>query len=449
MSRGGDPSRGGAAPTIPWAHRKPYWSVAVPWPMSATTSFDHLGLDPVLLRAVRAMGYENPTPIQREAIPAILSGRDVIGTAQTGSGKTAAFLLPILQRLMREPAGRTRALILSPTRELAAQTEAALRSLAKGTRIRGQAVYGGVGMAPQEHALRSGVDVVVATPGRLLDHMGRRNVDFRGLQVLVLDEADRMLNMGFLPDVRRIVGALPRERQTFLFSATMPPEIEQLSRSIMRNPVRIAVSPPHRPPPKIRHEVYPVPQHLKTGLLAHLLGREDMLSVLVFVRTKRRADRVARQIGQAGFPVARIHGDRSQSQRETALEGFRSGRHQVLIATDVAARGLDVEGISHVINYDVPGVPTDYVHRVGRTARMEAEGDAITFVTPEEEADLRGIEKALGRPIPRVTLPDFDYAAPPPPKVHGHEGGRPRGHGPRPHEGRRRDRGPPQRRRRF
>src|SRR5207249_151526 len=256
--------------------------------------FDFLGLDPVLLRAVYGLGYAAPTPIQKEAIPAILSGRDVIGTAQTGSGKTAAFLLPILQRLMKQSPGRTRALILSPTRELAAQIEVALRGLAKGTKVRGHAVYGGVGMTPQEHALRSGVDVVVATPGRLLDHMSRRNV------------------------------------------------------------------------------VYPVPQHLKTSLLVRLLGREDMLSVLVFVRTKRRADRVARQVAQAGFDAARIHGDRSQSQRETALAGFRSGRHQVLIATDVAARGIDVEGISHVINYDVPTVPTDYVHRVGRTARMEA-----------------------------------------------------------------------------
>ena len=285
-------------------------------------------------------------------------------------------------------------------------------------------MYGGVGMAAQEHALRSGVDVVVATPGRLLDHMSRRNVDFRGLQVLVLDEADRMLDMGFLPDVRRIVDALPRDRQTLLFSATMLPEIEVLSRTIMRNPARISVSPPHRPPTTIRHEVYPVPQHLKTSLLVRLLGREDMMSVLVFVRTKRRADRVARQVGQAGFDVARIHGDRSQSQRETALAGFRSGRHQILIATDVAARGIDVEGISHVINYDIPTVATDYVHRVGRTARMEAQGEAITFVTPEDEGDLRGIERALGRTIPRVTLPDFDYRAPPPPKVRGHEGGR-------------------------
>src|SRR3990170_565487 len=357
--------------------------------MEQHETFDHLGLDAVLMRAVRGLGYEAPTAIQREGIPVILAGRDVVGTAQTGSGKTAAFLLPILHRLHKEKPGGTRVLVLTPTRELAAQIEAALHDLGRGGHVRGKAVYGGVGMAPQEDALRRGIDVVVATPGRLLDHMGRRNVDFRSLQVLVLDEADRMLDMGFLPDVRRIVDALPRDRQTLLFSATIPLEIEQLSRSIMRNPLRIAVSPPYRPPPTIRHEVYPVPQHLKTALLVRLLGREDMMSVLVFVRTKRRADRVARQVLQSRFDVARIHGDRSQSQRETALAGFRSGRHQILVATDVAARGLDVEGITHVINYDVPMVPTDYVHRVGRTARMDAQGEAITFVTPEDEADLR------------------------------------------------------------
>src|SRR3989440_624423 len=325
--------------------------------------FNHLGLEPILLRAVYGLGYEAPTPIQKEAIPAILTGRDVIGTAQTGSGKTAAFLLPILHRLLKQTPGRTRALILSPTRELAAQ-----------------------------------IDV-----------------------------------------------ALPRERQTLLFSATMAPEIETLSRTIMRNPVRISVSPPHRPPSTIRHEVYPVPQHLKTSLLVRLLGREDMLSVLVFVRTKRRADRVARQVGQAGFDVARIHGDRSQSQRETALAGFRSGRHQVLIATDVAARGIDVEGISHVINYDVPTIPTDYVHRVGRTARMEAEGEAITFVTHEDEGDLRAIERTLGKTIPRVTLPDFDYNAAPPPKTRVREGGRPQRSWRPQGQGRRPRRGPPRR----
>jgi ATP-dependent RNA helicase RhlE len=390
----------------------------------AKGAFDHLGLDPTLLRVVYGLGYEAPTPIQKEAIPAILTGRDVIGTAQTGSGKTAAFLLPILQGLLKQTPGRTRVLVLSPTRELAAQIDAALHGFAKGTRIRGHAVYGGVGMMPQEHALRNGVDVVVATPGRLLDHMERGNVDFRGLQVLVLDEADRMLEMGFLPDVRRIVGALPRQRQTLLFSATMAPEMESLSRTIMRDPIRIAVSPPHRPPSTIRQEVYPVAQHLKTPLLLRLLNRDTMVSVLVFVRTKRRADRVAKQLGAAGFDVALIHGNRSQNQRQAALAGFRSGQHQVLVATDVAARGIDVEGISHVINYDVSAVPTDYVHRVGRTARMEAAGDAITFVAPEEEGDLRGIERTLGKSIPRVTLPDFDYRAPPPPKSQGQERGR-------------------------
>src|SRR5256712_2877320 len=418
-------------------HRNTYGWDTLPHVMQERSPFSALGLGPLLVRAVEGLGYETPTPIQREAIPPILAGRDVIGTAPTGSGKTAAFVLPILHRLLSQTPGRTRALVLSPTRELAAQIEVALRGLAKGTKIRGNAVYGGVGMTPKEQALRSGGDVVVATPGRLLDHMPRRNVDFRGLEVLVLDEADRMLDMGFLPDVRRIVGALPRDRQTLLFSATMPPEIEALSRTIMRNPVRISVSPPHRPPSTIRHEVYPVPQHLKTSLLVRLLGREDMMSVLVFVRTKRRADRVARQVSAAGFDVARIHAVRSQSQRETALAGLRIARHEVLIATAVAARGIDVEGISHVINYDVPAVPTDYVHRVGRTARMEATGEAITFVTPEDEGDLRAIERALGKPIPRVTLPDFDYRAPPPPKVRGHEGPRPRRP---PHGDRRNDR---------
>lgn len=389
----------------------------------AKTTFEALGLEPALVKTVTNLGYEAPTAIQREAIPAVLAGKDLIGTAQTGSGKTAAFLLPILQRLHSHSSGTTRVLVLAPTRELAAQIEEALRGFAQGTRIRGKAVYGGVGMGPQEQALRSGVDIVVATPGRLLDHMERRNADFRGLKVLVLDEADRMFEMGFLPDVRRIVGALPRERQTLLFSATMVPEMESLARTILRNPVRISASPPQRPPSKIRQEVFPVAQHLKTPLLTHLLWREDMTSVLVFTRTKRRADKVARQLDTAGFDVAVIHGNRSQNQRQIALQGFKSGQHQVLVATDVASRGIDVEGISHVVNYDVPAVPTDYLHRIGRTARMEAAGDAMTFVCPEEEGDLRGIERALGKPISRVTLPDFDYRAPAPPKTQGDHGG--------------------------
>jgi ATP-dependent RNA helicase RhlE len=413
--------------------------------MEQPKTFEQLGLDPILLRAIQALGYESPTPIQREGIPVLLAGRDVIGTAQTGSGKTAAFLLPILQRLHRQPPGKTRVLVLTPTRELAAQIDKALHDLGRGGKVRGKAVYGGVGMGPQQDALRGGVDVVVATPGRLLDHMERRNVDFRNLQVLVLDEADRMLDMGFLPDVRRIIGALPKDRQTLLFSATMSPEVEGLARSILRNPVRISVSPPHRPPTTIRHESYPVPQHLKTQLLVRLLGREDMLSVLVFVRTKRRADRVSRQVEQAGFAVARIHGDRSQSQREAALGGFRDGRHQVLIATDVAARGIDVLGITHVINYDVPTVAIDYVHRVGRTARADAEGEAMTLIAPEEENDFRGIEQILGQSIPRITFPDFNYRAEPPPRARG--GGR-GGPGPGYH-GRGRERGGGQHRGRW
>ena len=386
-------------------------------------AFDALGLDPALVKVVHGLGYEVPTPIQKQAIPAILAGQDVIATAQTGSGKTAAFLLPILQRLLKRHPGKTRALILSPTRELAAQTDGVLHGLAKGTRLRGHAVFGGVGMGNQEQALRTGVDVVIATPGRLLDHMYRRNVDFKALEVLVLDEADRMLEMGFLPDVSRIVDALPRERQTLVFSATMLPEMEKLSRKIMHNPLRISVSPPHRPPSTIRHEVYPVAPHLKTDLLIRLLERQDVTSVIVFVRTKRRADRVARSVQTAGFDVGLMHGNRSQNQRQQALADFRSGHHQVLVATDVAARGIDVEGISHVINYDVSVVPTDYVHRVGRTARMEAVGEALTFVSPDEEESLRGIERTLGKTIPRVTLPDFNYRAPAPPKSHGQERG--------------------------
>jgi ATP-dependent RNA helicase RhlE len=382
-------------------------------------AFDALGLDPSLVKVVHGLGYEVPTPIQKQAIPAIIDGQDVIATAQTGSGKTAAFLLPILQLLSKGRPGKTRALVLSPTRELAAQTDGVLHDLAKGTRIRGHAVFGGVGMGNQEQALRAGVDVVVATPGRLLDHLYRRNVDFRALEILVLDEADRMLEMGFLPDVRRIVDALPHDRQTLVFSATMLPEMEKLSRKIMRNPLRISASPPHRTPSTIKHEAYPVPQHLKTDLLIRLLERQDVTSVIVFARTKRRADRVAKQVQASGFDVGIIHGNRSQNQRQLALEDFRSGRHQVLVATDVASRGIDVEGISHVINYDVSVVPQDYVHRVGRTARMEAVGEALTFVSPDEEDSLRAIERTLGKTIPRVTLPDFNYRAPAPPKAQG------------------------------
>jgi len=393
--------------------------------VSQTASdFDDLGLDPILLNAVQGLGYQTPTPIQREAIPAVLAGRDLIGTAQTGSGKTAAFLLPVLQGLLKQTPGKTRVLVLTPTRELAAQIQGVLEGLAKSTRIRGHAVYGGVGMGPQEQALRRGVDIVVATPGRLLDHMGRGNVNFRSLQVLILDEADRMFEMGFLPDVRRIVGALPKRRQTLLFSATMPREMEDLARQVCHDPFRISVSKLQRPPKTIKQSVYPVAEHLKGRLLVRLLEQPEVTSALVFVRTKRRADRVAKQLGAERFDVGVIHGNRSQNQRQNALAGFRSGHHQVLVATDVAARGIDVEGISHVINYDVPHVATDYLHRVGRTARMEALGAAMTMATPEDKDKLRGIERALGGPIERVELQDFNYKAAPPPRKP-----QPQGHG--------------------
>lgn len=382
--------------------------------MQRTVTFEVLGLDAVLLRAVQRLGYASPTPVQAEAIPAILAGRDVIGSAVTGSGKTAAFLLPILQRLTRKPARGTRVLIVAPTRELASQTDSMLSDLARGTGIKGKAVYGGVGMQPQERALRERVDVIVATPGRLLDHLRRGHVDFRDVQVLVLDEADRMLDMGFLPDVQQIIRTLPKQRQTLLFSATIPPEVERLARHIMRDPLRITVGRQDQPPETIRHTVYPVPKHLKTPLLDILLRREEKKSVLVFTKTRRGADRLARHLDHAGFKTGRIHGDRSQAQREAALAGFRAGSQQILVATDVAARGLDIYGITHIVNYDVPPVARDYIHRVGRTARLEATGEAITLMDPSERRDLEGIQRELGFDFAREKIPGFDYNSPRP-----------------------------------
>ncbi|HXG60395.1 MAG TPA: DEAD/DEAH box helicase [Planctomycetota bacterium] len=389
----------------------------------ATVAFETLGLHPSLLRAVKELGFEHPTPIQAKAIPPILQGRDLVGCAQTGTGKTAAFLLPVLHRLLEGPRGGTRVLVLEPTRELAAQVETHFRDLARHVSLRAATVYGGVAFGPQTQALRGGADVIVATPGRLLDHMGRGHARFDRLQVLVLDEADRMLDMGFLPDLRRIVAKLPRNRQTLLFSATMPPEILGLVHEVLRDPVSVDVV-GRRPAPAagITHAVYPVAQSHKTALLTRLLREPGMNMVLVFTRTKHRAERLADALQVRGFEVARMHGNRSQGQRESALASFREGEVQVLVATDIAARGLDIEAISHVINYDVPATPEDYVHRVGRTGRAQAVGDAFTLVAPEEEPAMRDIEKALGRTLPRVTLPDFDYgpmaplpAAPPPP----------------------------------
>ena len=371
--------------------------------------FASLGLDPLLLRGIRELGFTRPTPIQEQAIRPALEGRDVLACAATGSGKTAAFGLPILQRLMAKPRRTTRALILTPTRELCAQIDQHLQELAVHTPVTSAAVFGGVGMGPQEHAFRAGVDVIVATPGRLLDHFRSSYAALRGLEVLVLDEADRMLDMGFLPDVRRVLRHLPPKRQTLLFSATMPAPIAELSRELMKDAVRINLDRRPAPAVGITQAAYPVDARLKPALLLALLRRGDMKSALVFMRTKQRANRLAEWLGKKGVRSARIHGNRSQSQRTLALEGFKAGRYDVLVATDIAARGIDVVALGHVVNFDVPAASEDYIHRVGRTGRAEATGEAYTFVAPEDESALRAIERAVGKPLPRVVLSDFDY----------------------------------------
>jgi ATP-dependent RNA helicase RhlE len=373
-------------------------------------AFSRLGLHPDLLRGLKELGFARPTPIQEQAIPPAVAGRDVLACAMTGSGKTAAFLLPILTHLIAKPRGTTRALVLTPTRELAAQIDAHLRELAVHTPLSGAAVFGGVGMGPQEHAFRSGVDVIVATPGRLLDHFRQPYAKLAGLEVLVLDEADRMLDMGFLPDVRRVLKHIPARRQTFMFSATMPAPIVQLSREILSDPVMVDLQRKSAPAVGITQAVYPVTEELKAPLFLELLNRKEIGNVIVFTRTKHRANRLADFLERSQVAVSRIHGNRSQKQRTEALEGFRDGRFRVLVATDIVARGIDVEQLGHVVNFDVPNVPEDYVHRVGRTARAEATGDAFTFVTPQEEHDLRAIERAIGRSLPRITVPGFDYA---------------------------------------
>ena len=359
------------------------------------------------------MGFSRPTPIQKDTIPPAMEGRDVLACAMTGSGKTAAFVLPILHRLMGKKRGVTRALIVTPTRELAAQIDEHANALAVHTPLRAASVFGGVGMGPQEHAFRTGVDVLVATPGRLLDHFRFPYAKLEGLEILVLDEADRMLDMGFLPDIRRILKHLPGKRQTLFFSATMPPPIQALTRDLLKQPFAANLGRAAAPAVGITQAVYPVPQNLKAPLLFELVQRGDIKNVLAFTRTKHRANRLAESLTRRGVPCERIHGNRSQAQRTAALAGFKSGRFRVLVATDIAARGIDVEALSHVINFDVPKVPDDYIHRVGRTARAEMRGDAFTFVSPEEEADLRAIERAIGKRLPRVTVPGFDYRAAP------------------------------------
>jgi ATP-dependent RNA helicase RhlE len=372
-------------------------------------TFSELGLIPELTRALADAGYDAPTPIQAEAVPAALRGQDLLGCAQTGTGKTAGFLLPTLQRLAASGRpGRLRALVLTPTRELAAQVGESARTYGRHLPLRAAQVFGGVGIEPQVRALRAGVDILIATPGRLLDHMERGTVRFHELEVLVLDEADRMLDMGFLPDVRRILKALPSARQTLFFSATMPQEIERLIHETLKAPVVIEVGRRARPVDGVRQVAYAVDADRKKDLLCHLLTAGDMRHVLVFTRTKARADRLARHLVRTGRQVAAIHGNKSQGARVKALSRFKSGQIDVLVATDLAARGLDVEGISHVINFDVPNVPEDYVHRIGRTARAEATGDAISLVAADEAAYVRGIERLTGIAIPRSIVPGFD-----------------------------------------
>jgi len=371
-------------------------------------SFETLGLSKGVLRAVRDAGYRIPTPIQREAIPLILRGRDVIGLAQTGTGKTAAFTLPLVDSLIDGPR-RTRAVVLTPTRELCMQVEQSIQKYALHSQLSVAAVFGGVPLEPQQKALRQGVDVVVATPGRLIDHLERQNVVFDDLETLVLDEADRMLDMGFAPQINRLVGEMPRYRQTLLFSATMPPEVEVLARKYLRKPIVVQIGRRSEAANTVTHAVYPVPRERKSALLAHLLKDGELDSVLVFVRTKIGADRVVRHLKDEGIEATAMHADKTQVHRTKAIADFKSGKIRVLVATDIAQRGLDISGITHVISYDVPQQPEDYVHRIGRTGRASREGDAFTFMAPDEIAMVRTIEAVIAQPIPRVSVPGYDF----------------------------------------
>jgi ATP-dependent RNA helicase RhlE len=365
------------------------------------------------MAGVQAEGYTVPTPIQQQAIPVVMQGRDVMGLAQTGTGKTAAFVLPLLQRLLRGPRGQVRALILAPTRELAEQIHDAIGVLGKETGLRSVTIYGGVGVHGQIAQLRRGAEIVVACPGRLLDHLGQSTITLAGVDVLVLDEADRMFDMGFLPDIRRILRHLPAARQTLMFSATMPPDIRRLADEALRDPVTVQVG-ETVPIGTVTHALYPVAPHLKTALLLELLRHTDTESVLIFTRTKHRARRVGEQLAKAGYRAASLQGNLSQNRRQEALDGFRDGTYQVLVATDIAARGIDVSQISHVINYDVPDTADAYTHRIGRTGRAARTGDAFTLITDEDTDMVRAIERVLGAKVPRLTLPGFDYRQPAP-----------------------------------
>jgi ATP-dependent RNA helicase RhlE len=376
-------------------------------------SFETFNFDPSIMVGVRALGYNVPTPIQAQAIAPIMQGRDLIGLAQTGTGKTAAFVLPILQRLLRQPRGRVRALVISPTRELADQTNEAVNKLGCETGIRSIAIYGGVGMDLQNRKLRNGVEIVVACPGRLIDHLWKGTVDLADLEVLVIDEADRMFDMGFLPDIRSILRCIMKPRQTLLFSATMPGDIRRLVQDVLHDPVTVQIG-RTAPAKTVSHALYPVKPHLKTALLMEFLYQTKTESVLIFTRTKHRTERIARQLQKAGFRAASLQGDLAQNRRQAAIEGFRTGRFKVLVATDIAARGIDILSISHVINYDMPGSVDAYTHRIGRTGRVEKSGSALTFVTSADTPMVNDLERVLNAKLERRTLQGFDYAVPAP-----------------------------------
>jgi ATP-dependent RNA helicase RhlE len=383
---------------------KPVVPVDIP---KMETAFSALGLSDALAYAVQEMGYLEPTPIQKQAIPVVLQGGDVIGSAQTGTGKTAAFALPIIQRLGSH--GKLRCLILEPTRELALQVEEAFQKFAKFTDLRVTIVYGGVGYGKQTEDLRRGMDILAATPGRLLDHIEQRNCSLDDIDILVLDEVDRMLDMGFLPDVRRIVQKIRKERQTLFFTATLPPELEQLASWALRNPVKVEIGRQRSPAETVSHAFYPVVASQKFDLLQLLLEQTDFKSVLIFTRTRMGADRIAHRLLSKGHTVGVMHSDRNQRERIEALEGFKSGKYEVLVATDIAARGLDIAGVSHVINYDVPENAEDYVHRIGRTGRAQQTGDAFTLVTEEDVRDARSIERYMGMAVERKKIEGFPY----------------------------------------
>ena len=377
--------------------------------------FKGFNFHPQVAAGVAAAGYLTPTPIQTESIPNVMAGQDVMGLAQTGTGKTAAFALPILHRLMQGGHGHVRALILAPTRELAEQINAAISSLAKQTRLKSITVYGGVNVNPQIDKLKRGVEIVVACPGRLLDHIQQKTIDLSRVEVLVLDEADQMFDMGFLPDIRRILGHLPKKRQTLLFSATMPEEIKRLANDVLTDPVTVKVG-SSNPPVTVSHAIYPVAQHLKTPLMLELLKHTDTESVLIFTRTKHRAKRLGEQLEKSGYKAASLQGNLSQNRRQEAMDGFRDGTFQILVATDIAARGIDVSQISHVINYDIPDTPEAYVHRIGRTGRAARSGDAFTLVTPDDTIMVRTIEKLLNSTLQKRSVEGFDYSLPAPHK---------------------------------